>query len=70
MGSILVFLVVGFALFFRYSRTEGWWQSETRKALLGAAMVVGPLFGQRFQKPVVEPPTISATKDEVDPPLS
>ena len=59
MGTVLVILVAGFVVFYRYSRTEAWWESGTRKALLHGMIALAPFLGMRYRNPHHEPPTIS-----------
>jgi len=63
-------LLVAFLWFYWYSRTLAWGESETRKAMLRMLIVVGPIFGMHYEKPVPERPTISTPKlpeDDTDP---
>ena len=55
-------LLVAFLWFYWYSRTLAWGESETRKAMLRMLIVVGPIFGMHYEKPVPERPTISTPK--------
>ena len=59
MGLILLVLLVSFVAFYRYSRSEAWWESQTRKALLNGMIALAPFLGMRYHKPHPEPPTIS-----------
>jgi len=57
----LVFLAVmlgGFVLFFLYSRTPMWRASETRMAMMRMLVIIGPMFGMRFENPPPDRPAV------------
>ena len=56
--AILVAMVGGFVLFYLYSRTPAWRASDTRMALVQVLIVVGPMFGMRFDKPPPDRPAV------------
>ena len=56
--AILVAMVGGFVLFFLHSRTPAWRASDTRMALVQVLMVVGPMFGMRFDRPPPDRPAV------------
>jgi hypothetical protein len=66
-ACIFAVLLAAFLWFYFYSRTVAWGESETRRAVLRMLVVIGPIFGMRYQAPRPEPPTIS-TPGSDDPP--
>ena len=58
MLVVLAVMLGGFVLFFLYSRTPAWRQSDTRMALMQVLIVVGPMFGMRFDRPPPERPAV------------
>lgn len=64
LGAVALILLVAFVVFYFYSRTLAWGESDTRKSILGMLMVVGPLFGMHYKKPHIEPPAISTKKKD------
>jgi hypothetical protein len=55
---ILAVMVGGFFLFYLYSRTPAWRASDTRTALVQVLIVVGPMFGMRFDRPPPDRPAV------------
>ena len=66
LSAVLAALVIGFLLFFRYSRTPEWGDSELRKAVLRVVVAVGPLLGMRYTPPRPAPPAVTAMDGERD----
>ena len=62
-------MVAVFVWFFFYSRTLAWGNSETRRAVLRMLVVIGPIFGMRYQEPRPEPPTIATPLGDREPPV-
>ena len=62
LSVVFVGLLSAFLVFYWYSRTPAWGDSETRKAFLRMLVVVGPIFGMHYEKPQPERPTIAAPK--------
>ncbi len=62
LSIVFGILLIGFLWFYWYSRTLAWGESETRKAMLRTLIVVGPIFGMHYEKPVPERPTIATPK--------
>ncbi|HEX6492221.1 MAG TPA: hypothetical protein VF112_01850 [Candidatus Dormibacteraeota bacterium] len=58
MLAILGAMLGGFALFYLYSRTPAWRASDTRMALMQVLIVVGPMFGMRFDRPPPDRPAV------------
>ena len=58
MVAVLAALLAGFTLFFLYSRTPAWRQSDTKMALMQVLIVVGPMFGMRFDRPPPDRPAV------------
>jgi hypothetical protein len=58
MLGILGALVGGFVLFYLYSRTPAWRGSDTRMALMQVLVVIGPMFGMRFDRPPPDRPAV------------
>ena len=58
MLTVLATMLGGFVLFFLYSRTPAWRQSDTKMALMQVLIVVGPMFGMRFDKPPPDRPAV------------
>ena len=69
LSVVFALLLGAFLSFYWYSRTLAWGESETRKAMLRMLVVVGPIFGMHYDKPVPERPTIGTPKlpDETSP---
>jgi len=63
LSVVLGLMVIGFLVFYFYSRTLAWGDSETRKAMLNLLIVVGPIFGMHYREPRPEPPTIATPGD-------
>ena len=51
MAGVLAVLVAGFIAFYLHSRTPEWGESEVRKSVLRMLVVIGPLWGMRYQEP-------------------
>jgi hypothetical protein len=58
MLVVLAVMLGGFVLFFLYSRTPAWRQSDTKMALMQVLIVVGPMFGMRFDRPPPDRPAV------------
>jgi hypothetical protein len=58
LGGVLLALLVGFGLFYRYSRTEAFRHGDLRKATFGFLMIIGPFFGVHPKPPEPEPPAV------------
>ena len=58
MLAVLVVMLGGFVLFYLYSRTPAWRQSDTKMALMQVLIVVGPMFGMRFDRPPPDRPAV------------
>ena len=58
MLAVLAAMLGGFVLFFLYSRTPAWRGSDTRMALMQVLIVVGPMFGMRFDRPPPDRPAV------------
>jgi hypothetical protein len=58
MVAILAALCAGFLLFHRYSRTPAWRDSETRMAMMRLLVIIGPMFGMRFDRPPPDRPAV------------
>lgn len=56
--AIVAILLAGFVMFFLYSRTPAWRSSETRMAMMRLLVVIGPMFGMRFDVPPPERPAV------------
>ena len=70
LSAVLAVMLIAFFSFYWYSRTPEWGDSETRKALLRMLVVVGPIFGMHYDKPVPERPTIATPKIDDDEPAT
>jgi hypothetical protein len=68
MLAVLAALLGGFVLFFLYSRTPAWRQGDTRMALMQVLIVVGPMFGMRFDKPPPDRPAVMGPGPDPDGP--
>ena len=55
---VLLLLIAAFIWFFRYSRTEAWWMSSTRKAFLEVMVAMAPFLGGSYKKPRPQLPGI------------
>jgi hypothetical protein len=55
---ILAAMLAGFAAFYAYSRTPAWRTSETRMATMRLLVILGPMFGARFENPPPDRPAV------------
>jgi hypothetical protein len=67
---VLVALLVGFGLFYRYSRTEAFRRGDLRRASFNLLLVIGPFFGVHPKPPEPEPTSVSTPKGDSDDPLA
>jgi len=58
MLAILAAMMAGFVVFYLYSRTPAWRSSETRMATMRLLVIIGPLFGMRFDRPPPDRPAV------------
>ena len=70
IGVALLVLLLGFAAFYRYSRTDAWRRGEVRRATFELLLVIGPFFGVRFKPPEPEPPAVLTPKGDQDDPTA
>jgi hypothetical protein len=70
LGATLVALLLGLALFYRYSRTDAFRRGELRKASFELLLIIGPYFGVHPKRPQPQPTTISTPRDDPDDPLA
>ena len=67
LAAILGLLAIAFVAFYRHSRTPEWGDSELRKSVLRMLVVIGPLWGMRYQEPRPQPPAVTAPGPDTDP---
>ncbi|MGO8686048.1 MAG: hypothetical protein ACLQT7_02510 [Candidatus Dormibacteria bacterium] len=67
MAAILAVLAIAFSAFYRHSRTPEWGDSELRKSVLRMLVVIGPLWGMRYQEPRPTPPAVTTPGDDHEP---
>ncbi len=65
--AILAVLTLAFLAFYFYSRTPEWGDSEVRKSVLRMLVVIGPLWGMRYQEPHHEIPAVTTPADDREP---
>jgi hypothetical protein len=58
LSAIFVALLLGFIVFYRWSRTPAFRESELRWATVRFLMVIGPFFGVHIKPPQPEPPAV------------
>ena len=68
LGAVLLALVVGLGLFYRYSRTEAWRRGDLRKATFELLVTIGPFFGVRVKPPEPEPAAVMTPKGDTEDP--
>jgi hypothetical protein len=56
---VLAAMVAGFVAFYAYSRTPAWRTSETRMATMRLLVILGPMFGARFENPPPDRPAVT-----------
>ncbi|MDB5114034.1 MAG: hypothetical protein JWL78_1104 [Chloroflexi bacterium] len=56
--GVLVALLGAFVAFYLYSRTPAWRTSETRMATMRLLVIIGPMFGARFENPPPDRPAV------------
>jgi hypothetical protein len=57
--GVFVALLCAFAAFYLYSRTPAWRTSETRMATMRLLVIIGPMFGARFENPPPDRPAVT-----------
>ncbi len=57
--GVLAVLLGGFVAFYLYSRTPAWRSSETRMATMRLLVIIGPMFGMRFENPPPDRPAVT-----------
>jgi len=67
LTALLVLMVAGFIAFYRYSRTPEWGDSEFRKSVLRMLVLIGPMFGMRYEEPHHERPAVLTPGPEEEP---
>jgi hypothetical protein len=67
MAAVLAAMVIAFVAFYRHSRTPEWGDSEVRKSVLRMLVVIGPLWGMRYQEPRPTPPAVTAPGVDPEP---
>lgn len=71
LGAVLLALLVGLGLFYRYTKTDAWRRGDVRRATFELLVVIGPFFGVRVKPPEPEPTAVMTPKgDSGDDPLS
>ncbi|HEY2702181.1 MAG TPA: hypothetical protein VGL20_00680 [Candidatus Dormibacteraeota bacterium] len=74
--GVIVAMLAAFVAFFLYSRTPAWRSSETRMATMRLLVIIGPMFGARFDNPPPDRPAVMGEgpdppeKDPNDPRIS
>ena len=64
---VLALLLAGFTAFFLYSRTPAWRSSETRMATMRLLVILGPMFGMRFENPPPDRPAVMGPGPDPEP---
>jgi hypothetical protein len=64
LAGVLLVLVAVFLVFFLYSRTPEWGESEMRKSVLRMLVIVGPMLGMHYKPPRPTPPAVTTPKDD------
>ncbi|HXA27302.1 MAG TPA: hypothetical protein VN193_01025 [Candidatus Angelobacter sp.] len=70
LGAVLVGLLIGFAAFYRYSRTDAFRHGDVRRATFNLLLVIGPFFGVHPKPPEPEPTSIATPKGDTEDPLA
>jgi len=68
LSAVLVALLVGLGVFYRYTRTDAWRHGEVRRATFELLLVIGPFFGVRVKPPEPEPTSVSTPKGDTEDP--
>jgi hypothetical protein len=68
LGAVLVALLLGLGVFYRYTHTEAWRRGEVRRATFELLLVIGPFFGVHPKKPEPEPTSVSTPKGDSEDP--
>ncbi|HEV7465592.1 MAG TPA: hypothetical protein VGP96_04790 [Candidatus Dormibacteraeota bacterium] len=55
---VLAAMLGGFVAFYLYSRSPAWRTSETRMATMRLLVILGPMFGARFENPPPDRPAV------------
>ncbi len=57
-AGVFLVLLGAFVAFYLYSRTPAWRTSETRMATMRLLVIIGPMFGARFDNPPPDRPAV------------
>ena len=57
--GVFAILLGCFVAFYLYSRTPAWRSSETRMATMRLLVIIGPMFGARFDNPPPDRPAVT-----------
>jgi len=67
LTTLLLLMLAGFIAFYRHSRTPEWGDSEFRRSVLRMLVMIGPMFGVRYQEPHHEHPAVLTPGPEEEP---
>jgi hypothetical protein len=72
LAGVFIALLAAFVAFYLYSRTPAWRTSETRMATMRLLVIIGPMFGARFENPPPDRPAVTGPPgpDEKEDPLA